>query len=173
MGTGVTRRHHEWLDHKWLAIALSVTLATSVAFVLLHAPHCVQADGSSDATGSDAKSTEKIDPMSVNATCYICHMTFVREPISRIHFKAKVTCIKCHGLSSDHANDEDVGATKPDNIFKREKINAMCVECHKNHDVPAGEVIARFLQRKPTQSPLVCSDCHGQHRIEPPEEEEK
>ena len=36
--------------------------------------------------------------MSVNATCYVCHLTFVREKISRVHFKEEVTCIKCHGV---------------------------------------------------------------------------
>jgi hypothetical protein len=33
------------------------------------------------------------------------------------------------------------------------------------------EVIARFLECKPNQSPAVCTDCHGKHKIEPPAEE--
>jgi len=109
--------------------------------------------------------------MSVNATCYVCHMTFVREEISKVHFKEKVTCIKCHGLSAGHANDEHVGATKPDKLYKRHQIDAMCAECHEDHDAPAVEVIARFLECKPNQSPAVCTDCHGKHKIEPPAEE--
>jgi cytochrome c553 len=118
------------------------------------------------------KKTEKIDPLSVNATCYVCHMTFVREQISKVHFKEKVTCIKCHGLSAAHANDEDIGATKPDIMYKREQVDAMCRKCHEEHDAPAHEVIERFLDRKPPASPAVCTDCHGMHRIQVAEEEE-
>jgi len=123
---------------------------------------------SSEKKGSD----EKIDPLSVNATCYVCHMTFVREKISKTHFKAKVTCVKCHGLSAGHANDEDVGATKPDIVYKRHQVDAMCSECHEDHDVPAKEVIGRFIERKPTERPVVCTDCHGTHKIKPQEEKE-
>ncbi len=118
------------------------------------------------------KSGDKIDPLSANATCYICHTMFVREPISKIHFKAKVTCIDCHGLSAAHANDEDVGATKPDVVFGRGQVDAMCTECHEQHDVPAAEVVARFIERRPLPSPIVCTDCHGRHKIERPEETE-
>jgi hypothetical protein len=115
---------------------------------------------------------DRIDPTSVNAACYVCHMTFVREPISKIHFKAKVTCIKCHGLSAGHANDEDVGATKPDVIFARNQIVPMCMKCHKHHDVPSAAVVARFIERKLSpEVPPVCTDCHGKHRIEKPKEE--
>ncbi len=122
---------------------------------------------------ADKKSGEKIDPLSANANCYICHTMFVREPISKVHFKAKVNCIKCHGLSAAHANDEDIGATKPDIMYKRNRVDAMCSKCHEEHDVPAAEVIGRFIERKLEQTPAVCTDCHGRHKIEPPEEEEE
>ena len=114
---------------------------------------------------------EKINPLSVNATCYVCHMTFVREEISKVHFKEKVTCIKCHGLSAAHANDEDIGETKPDIMYKRGEVDAMCVKCHEDHDVPASDVIERFLDRKPPESPTVCTDCHGMHRIQASDKE--
>ncbi|MCX7425085.1 MAG: cytochrome c3 family protein [Planctomycetia bacterium] len=110
-------------------------------------------------------SGEKIDPMSVNATCYVCHMAFVREEISKVHFKAKVTCVQCHGVSAPHANDERIGATKPDITYRRDQVDAMCEKCHKTHDAPAQKVIARYVERKPAKSPVVCTECHGEHKI--------
>jgi hypothetical protein len=112
-----------------------------------------------------------IDPLSVNASCYVCHLTFVREEISRVHFAEKITCIKCHGLSAAHANDEDIGATKPDITYRRDQVDAMCIECHDTHDVAARDVIARFVERKIDTAAAVCTDCHGHHRIEVPAEE--
>jgi hypothetical protein len=115
---------------------------------------------------ADAGSGPEIDPLSVNATCYVCHIPFVREEISRVHVAKKITCIKCHGLSAPHANDEDVGATKPDITYRRDQVDKMCSKCHKAHDVPARDVIARYVDRKIKVEPAVCTDCHGHHRIE-------
>jgi hypothetical protein len=112
---------------------------------------------------------DSADPLGPNAACYVCHMTFVREELSKTHLAAKVTCIKCHGVSAKHANDENIGATKPDRLYARDKINAMCRKCHKTHDVPPEAVIARWLERQVTQSPPVCTDCHGAHRLDRPE----
>ncbi len=118
--------------------------------------------------------TPQIDPMSVNATCYVCHMTFVHEKISSQHFEEKITCVKCHGLSAKHANDENIGATKPDIIYARKDVDKMCEKCHEDHDVPPREVVARFVKRKlPAKKTPICTDCHGTHRIERAEEAEK
>jgi len=107
-----------------------------------------------------------IDPMGPNAACYVCHQTFIFEEMSVVHKAEKVTCIKCHGLSAAHANDEHIGATPPDVRYPREKVDAACAECHEDHDVPAAKVLARFLERKLTPCPApVCTDCHGRHRI--------
>ncbi len=129
-------------------------------------------------TKKAAKKTEEetpqIDPMSVNATCYVCHMTFVYEKISSTHFEAKVTCVDCHGLSAKHANDENIGATKPDIVYARKGVDKMCEKCHEDHDVAPRKVVERFLKRKlPTKKVPVCTDCHGTHRIEREEEEGK
>ena len=66
---------------------------------------CCAWHASRPAGAEDAAESETIDPLSVNAACYVCHMTFVREEISWVHFAEKVTCIQCHGLSAAHAND--------------------------------------------------------------------
>ncbi|MFH1921180.1 MAG: hypothetical protein ABIP48_15030 [Planctomycetota bacterium] len=113
-----------------------------------------------------------IDPMGPNAACYVCHTTFVYEELSNVHLPEKVTCVRCHGISAAHANDEKIGATLPDITFKRDKIDAACstADCHAKHDAPARKIIARWLERKPPESPAVCTDCHGMHKIERPEE---
>lgn len=111
------------------------------------------------------------DELPPNAACCVCHMQFVREEISRVHAEAKVPCIKCHGLSVAHANDENIGATPPDHVYQRHQVDAQCGRCHAEHNVPARDVVARWLDRKldPQQQP-VCTDCHGQHRIAAAEE---
>ncbi|HUT10383.1 MAG TPA: hypothetical protein VMY42_07800 [Thermoguttaceae bacterium] len=121
---------------------------------------------------AEQDSPEVTDPLGANAACYVCHIPFVREELGRVHLEAKVSCIKCHGLSAPHANDEDIGATPPDVVFERGGIDAMCCECHEEHDVPADQVVARFLDRRlPRRPPAICTDCHGTHKIEPPAEE--
>ena len=127
------------------------------------------AQASDDSEAGDAEPGDQPEGIWANAACYVCHMSFVKEELSKVHLEAKVTCIKCHGLSAAHANDEDIGATPPDVVFKRCRVDAMCLECHKTHDVPARKVLARFLQRrlKPKPSPT-CTDCHGTHKIEQP-----
>jgi len=155
----------------WIARAVAAGPLIVLASMMLGP---LQADGPEKSDGPKKKPAAKLSPMSVNAACCICHMTFVREPISKVHLKAKVTCIKCHGLSADHANDEDIGATKPEIVYKRGQIDKMCVECHETHDAPARLVVARCIQRglSPKKA-AVCTDCHGKHRIEKPPADEK
>ncbi|MGO8749879.1 MAG: cytochrome c3 family protein [Thermoguttaceae bacterium] len=106
------------------------------------------------------------DPLGANAACYVCHTSFVKEDLAKTHLAAKVGCIKCHGLSAKHANDENIGATKPDIFFKRGQIDAACVKCHEEHDVLPEKIIARFIERKVAKTPVVCTDCHGAHKID-------
>lgn len=118
----------------------------------------------------DADDEVMIDPLGPNSACYVCHTTFVWEELATVHLPEKVTCVKCHGLSAAHANDEDIGATPPDVIFKRSEIDASCNECHEEHDVSARDVIARWIERKQPGFSPVCTDCHGMHKIEESEE---
>ena len=115
-----------------------------------------------DAIPNDGGGSKALGP---NAACYVCHMTYVKEPMSRLHLKHRVYCIDCHGTSAAHANDEDIGATKPDIYFKRNQVNASCRKCHSDHDAAPEKVIKRWIERKLTVSPPVCTDCHGSHKI--------
>ena len=92
-------------------------------------------------------------------------MTFVKEDLAKVHL-AEITCAECHGLSDKHANDENIGATKPDIVYQRDKVDG-CEKCHEKHDAPATQVLARFLERKlPLQTTAICTDCHGTHKID-------
>lgn len=136
------------------------------------AADAADADNASNAAGAeDGDDEELIDPLSVNAACYVCHVPLVREEISAVHLAAKVTCIECHGLSAAHANDEDVGATPPDVTYQRCQVNPSCRECHKEHDAKPEDVVARWVEAGSSKAP-VCTDCHGNHRIEEPQLEE-
>lgn len=126
-----------------------------------------QASSLSGQAGRLSYAEETIDPLGPNAACYVCHTTFVREEMSKVHLAAKVGCVKCHGLCDKHANDENIGATKPDRVYKRNQIDRACAECHEEHDVAANKVIARFCERRlPAKPAPVCTDCHGAHRID-------
>lgn len=107
----------------------------------------------------------KNNPLGPNAGCYVCHMTYVKEPLSKVHLKHKVYCVDCHGASVGHANDEDIGATKPDIYFKRSQVNGSCGKCHSGHDAAPGKVIERWFAKKLKTREPVCTDCHGTHRI--------
>ena len=114
---------------------------------------------------------DSLDPMGPNAACYVCHMTFVRETISKAHAAEGVGCIKCHGTSAAHANDEDVGATKPDRFYTRAQVNPACRACHPKHDVAPEKLVAqwqavcvaKFKSKPPAEA--ACTDCHGTHHI--------
>ena len=110
------------------------------------------------AEADDTSQFDETNPLGANAACYVCHMTFVGEELSKTHLRAKITCIDCHGLSAAHANDEDIGATPPDISFNRDEVDAMCLKCHERHDILAEEVAVR-------ERPPICTDCHGGHRI--------
>jgi len=124
-----------------------------------------------DAAPADEEPPE-LDPLGMNGACYVCHIPFVKEELAKTHLAEGISCAKCHGLSDKHANDEDVGATKPDITFRREQVDASCQKCHTTHDAPATKVLARFAERKLSlQTEAICTDCHGQHRIDHSAEE--
>jgi hypothetical protein len=101
-----------------------------------------------------------------NESCYVCHGDYREEPMAQSHAKENIGCIKCHGESHAHRDDED-NITPPDIMFAHEQIDPACAKCHEDHNAPARKVIARWQQRCPQKSDprqVVCTDCHGQHR---------
>ena len=103
-----------------------------------------------------------------NIACYCCHTNYQEDEFVVYHAKANVGCVKCHGPSHAHCDDED-NITPPEVMFPPEKIASNCRECHETHDAPARKVIALWQERCPKKTKpeeLLCTDCHGRHRLE-------
>lgn len=106
-------------------------------------------------------------PVADNTACFVCHGNFQDEPLAAVHAKANVGCMKCHGSSAAHRNDED-NITPPEIMYPAAKIDAACRKCHEDHNVAAAKVIAQWQKRCPqkTDPTLIhCTDCHGEHRM--------
>jgi len=102
-----------------------------------------------------------------NSACYVCHGNYDGEPLVVSHGMEKIGCVKCHGESLAHRDDED-HVTPPDKMYAPEEIAKNCEECHKEHPAPAIDVIKRWQERcsaKTDPKTLVCTDCHFQHRM--------
>ncbi len=102
-----------------------------------------------------------------NTACFVCHANYAEEPIVRLHATANVACTQCHGKSYPHCNDEN-HRTPPDKMFPPDEIRAFCGKCHPTHDVPAEKLSERRIQRGMNvnnDQTLVCTDCHGDHRL--------
>ena len=114
-----------------------------------------------------AKPGETAKPKADNFACYVCHANYEDEPMVVSHAKEDVGCVKCHGESIAHRNDED-NVTPPDIMYPQEAIDKACAECHDTHDAPAVKIVIRWQERCPGKedpSQIVCTDCHGEHRL--------
>lgn len=74
-------------------------------------------------------------------------------------------CQKCH-------TGHDVPAIEIVRRWKQStgdtKTDVLCKECHESHDFPAAKVVRRWQKRtgqKEQTEPIVCTDCHGNHRL--------
>ena len=104
-----------------------------------------------------------------NSRCEVCHLNFMREPLSLAHARTNIGCIKCHGPCDAHIADESWASggkgTPPEITYPRLKINEACLECHKL------ETVIKSRNHKPEEIWLlayqekVCTDCHGKHRM--------
>lgn len=141
-------------------VSLTLTFGVMSVWSLLFAYSCSGPPTDSFHT-NPAEPTDQIDALGANAACYVCHIRFVKEQISKVHLSKDITCIHCHGLSASHANDENVGATLPDITFERDEVDILCLKCHTRHTIPSVE-LSKY------QSHPVCTDCHGSHRLNGP-----
>jgi hypothetical protein len=102
-----------------------------------------------------------------NSACFVCHGNYQEESMALSHAIADVGCVKCHGNSFAHRNDED-NVTPPDTMYAEADIAANCATCHDTHNAPAAKVIAKWQERCPAKTNpanLLCTDCHGEHRL--------
>ena len=120
-----------------------------------------------EAPEEEEKSAAEIKALTESQPCFVCHVNYQEEPLAVGHAKMGFSCVTCHGPSFPHRNDEN-NTTPPDRMYPAENIKKLCSECHKTHDAPAIEVIARWQARckhKTDPKTIVCTDCHGQHRL--------
>jgi hypothetical protein len=102
-----------------------------------------------------------------NSACHVCHTNYRKEPLAMSHAGHGVGCVRCHGASEAHRNDEN-NITPPETMFPLATLDSACKKCHTRHNVPARVVVARFVERKLTATTLehlVCTECHGEHRL--------
>ena len=106
-------------------------------------------------------------PRADNSACLVCHANYKKEFLAGHHGLQNIGCVKCHGDSYAHRNDEN-NVTPPDKLFPRERIDLMCGRCHHSHDVAPAKVVERWYKRiegNPVPETVVCTDCHGRHRL--------
>lgn len=144
---------------------LAIAGILAVGALVIAAPPPLKVDKSAPLLLDDAPA--KKTPASPKLICYDCHGTFRDDPFSIKHASVDVTCVTCHGESDAHAHDED-NITPPQTMYAREAIAKRCGECHKEHNASPAKVVARWQERglqklKPVN--LVCTDCHGRHRM--------
>lgn len=103
-----------------------------------------------------------------NMACYVCHANMKTDRLVIVHgLNLDIGCVTCHGESTDHRNDEN-NITPPDTMYPRDEIDSNCIECHREHDVPPKDVLARWQERCPDTTnfkDIVCTDCHFHHRL--------
>jgi hypothetical protein len=74
-------------------------------------------------------------------------------------------CQKCHP-------GHDVQPAKVVSRWKErigdDKTEVLCKECHESHDIAAAKVVRKWQKQtgqKKSEELIVCTDCHGQHRL--------
>jgi hypothetical protein len=116
----------------------------------------------------DSVSTNDGRPVADNSACQVCHMNYAEELLAARHAKANVGCVNCHGDSYAHRNDEN-NTTPPEKIYSSEKVDSLCQQCHEQkHNAPAKKVVERWMSLEPIKKnpqALICTDCHGKHRL--------
>ena len=107
-------------------------------------------------------------PQADNSRCFVCHVNYMEEDIAVNHARIGIGCAYCHGESDEHIADESWASggngTAPDAIFPKPKIVPFCMGCHPKDKIDAVQHEPLFADMEK----MVCTDCHGQHRITTP-----
>ena len=101
-----------------------------------------------------------------NEACFVCHGNYRAEFLAERHAKANVGCVKCHGDSFAHRNDEN-NTTPPETMYPADKIDPFCQGCHEAHDVSAKKIIATWMKEKVKKPNTTCEGCHKDDDVPP------
>jgi len=107
-------------------------------------------------------SSKYTGPVADNFACHVCHMNYGFEVFAVAHAENNIGCVRCHGESDAHKNDED-NITPVDILYPREKIFPLCFDCHAKEDMDSEEH-EPFISKSPPAD-QECFDCHGEHRL--------
>jgi len=115
----------------------------------------------------DQRDTEQSNgPQADNSRCFVCHINYMQEDIAVVHARANIGCADCHGQSDEHIADESWASggngTAPDTMFPKLKINPFCMGCHTKDKIDTDQHKPLFANLEK----MVCTDCHGSHRLE-------
>ena len=101
-----------------------------------------------------------------NSRCFVCHINYMQEDIAVIHARANIGCAGCHGESDEHIADESWASggngTAPEIMYPRPKINPFCMGCHTKEKIDTDQHKPLFANVEK----MVCTDCHGSHRLD-------
>ena len=114
----------------------------------------------------DDEGSEQSDgPQADNSRCFVCHINYMEEDIAVVHARAEIGCARCHGESDEHIADESWASggngTAPEIMYPRPKINPFCMSCHTKDKIDTEQHKPLFANFEK----MVCTDCHGNHRI--------
>ncbi len=138
--------------------------------------HVTQSDGSTEGEGPlllddeplllDDEEQGEGDEGADNSRCHVCHINYVEELIAFRHANAGIGCAGCHGESDEHIADESWASggngTAPDVMFPTKKINAFCMGCHTKENLQGDQ----HEDMRAGTGEKVCTDCHGNHRLQ-------
>ncbi len=106
------------------------------------------------------------EPEADNSRCFVCHINYMQEDIAVVHARANIGCAACHGESDEHIADESWASggngTAPDIMYPRPKIKPFCMGCHPKDKIDTEQHKPLFANIEK----MVCTDCHGNHRLE-------
>lgn len=96
-------------------------------------------------------------PPADNHLCLDCHLNYGYDPFAEGHRKAGIGCVRCHGASMEHLEDEEA-LNSPDRMYAKERIDESCLGCHKLSGLRSSCVI--------DANKNICTDCHDTHRLD-------
>ena len=104
--------------------------------------------------------------LKANQRCYECHIDFQEEELSTTHQNKGVACVRCHGHSQPHIDDE-VRATPPDAIFRARTMKVFCLTCHepREHIKVKSHALEAARAAKTGKPERTCTACHGEHEL--------
>ena len=98
-----------------------------------------------------------------NSSCHVCHMNYEEDKLAVRHARIGVGCVKCHGESSAHCNDEN-NVTPPDLMYPAGKISPSCMRCHPAQKLAAADMHTLHFVGTAEEKKR-CTECHGSHRL--------